>query len=344
MFSGCFALQEIELPTSVYPTVSMANTFTNCNSISKITIPSTYNITTLASAFNACRTLNELILPNNAQNSLTSMNSMCNFCSNLKSVVMPTSLNACTSLTGVFANCSALQSVIFPSTMNACTDASQVFNGCYNLESFVFPTSMSSNTAFFLTFNACVKLQSITLPATTGNITNYNSVFRDCYSLETLTLPTSPQSTALTTLNLAFSNTYKLKTINNVDKLGNPSTSSTIYVDGTGLLYQNQVLTSLDFYTKFSKFEAYGNSASPLLYSKLNSLRLRNNGAGQYAGTSPQINISYTDLGQAALVQVFNDLPTITAKTINITGATGAAALTAPERAIATGKGWTIIG
>jgi len=49
-------------------------------------------------------------------------------------------------------------------------------------------------------------------------------------------------------------------------------------------------------------------------------------------------------LGQAALVQVFNDLPTITAKTINITGASGAAALTAPERAIATGKGWTITG
>ena len=80
------------------------------------------------------------------------------------------------------------------------------------------------------------------------------------------------------------------------------------------------------------------------IIAKLNSLRLRNNGTGQYAGTSPQINISYTSLGQAALVQVFNDLPTVTSKTINITGASGAAALTAPERAIATGKGWTITG
>ena len=49
-------------------------------------------------------------------------------------------------------------------------------------------------------------------------------------------------------------------------------------------------------------------------------------------------------LGQAALVQVFNDLPTLVGKTINITANPGAALLTAGERAIATGKGWTIIG
>jgi hypothetical protein len=100
-------------------------------------------------------------------------------------------------------------------------------------------------------------------------------------------------------------------------------------------------LTTLDFYTKFSKLGLEGLST---IKAKLNSLRLRNNGSGQYGGASPQINISYTKLSQAALVQVFNDLPTVTSKTINITGATGAAALTAPERAIATGKGWTITG
>ncbi len=77
---------------------------------------------------------------------------------------------------------------------------------------------------------------------------------------------------------------------------------------------------------------------------KLTSLRLRNSGSGQYAGSSPQIDIRYNSLGQAALVQVFNDLPTIVSKTINITDNPGAALLTAPERAIATGKGWTIVG
>jgi hypothetical protein len=49
-------------------------------------------------------------------------------------------------------------------------------------------------------------------------------------------------------------------------------------------------------------------------------------------------------LGTGSLVDVFNDLPTLTGKTINITGASGAASLTAGQRAIATGKGWTITG
>jgi hypothetical protein len=77
------------------------------------------------------------------------------------------------------------------------------------------------------------------------------------------------------------------------------------------------------------------------IQSKLSSLRLRNNGTGQYGGASPQINISYTSLNAAALDQVFTDLPTVTSKTINITGASGAAGC---NRAIATGKGWTVTG
>ena len=75
----------------------------------------------------------------------------------------------------------------------------------------------------------------------------------------------------------------------------------------------------------------------------LQSLRLTQGGS-TYTSTSPQINCSYMQLGQAALVQVFNDLPTLVGKTINITANPGAALLTAGERAIATGKGWTIIG
>ena len=52
-------------------------------------------------------------------------------------------------------------------------------------------------------------------------------------------------------------------------------------------------------------------------------------------------------MSQANLVQLFNDMAaqgSVTAKTINITQATGAAALTAGERAIITSIGWTIIG
>lgn len=62
-----------------------------------------------------------------------------------------------------------------------------------------------------------------------------------------------------------------------------------------------------------------------------------------FTGSSPQINVSYTGLDQAALVALFNSLPTVTAgQVINVTGAVGAASLTAEQLAIATNKGWTV--
>ncbi len=57
----------------------------------------------------------------------------------------------------------------------------------------------------------------------------------------------------------------------------------------------------------------------------------------------PQINVSYTGLDRGALVNLFNSMPTVTNNQVcNITGATGAADLTADDLAIATGKGWTV--
>jgi hypothetical protein len=76
-------------------------------------------------------------------------------------------------------------------------------------------------------------------------------------------------------------------------------------------------------------------------------VRLLNTGAGQWTGTSPQINVSYTNMSTAQLVQLFNDMAaqgTVVSKTINITGATGTAGLTPADRLIVTSKGWTITG
>lgn len=59
--------------------------------------------------------------------------------------------------------------------------------------------------------------------------------------------------------------------------------------------------------------------------------------------TSPQLDVSYTGLNRAALVNLFNSMPTVSASQVcNVTGATGAADLTADDLAIATDKGWTV--
>ena len=59
--------------------------------------------------------------------------------------------------------------------------------------------------------------------------------------------------------------------------------------------------------------------------------------------SSPQINVAYTGLDRQALRRLFKSMPTVSANQVcNITGATGAADLTAEDLAIATDKGWTI--
>ena len=195
----------------------------------------------------------------------------------------------------------------------------------------------------FTMFQNCRQLRSVVFPnnASMTLISNFTSLFNTCYSLQSVTLP-PVRSNSLNNATNMFAATPSLTGITNIEYIGNSGSTTTTYVNGTTMGSTSGVL-SLDFYCKFSKLELNGTNTTTG-FNALNSLRLRNSGSGQYGGTSPQINISFTDLGQAALVQVFNDLPTITAKTINITDATGAAALTAGERAIATGKGWTIVG
>lgn len=70
---------------------------------------------------------------------------------------------------------------------------------------------------------------------------------------------------------------------------------------------------------------------------------LRVSSSAPFDATAPQINVSYTGMDRNALVQLFNDLPIVSAgQIISIVGATGASDLTADDEAIATAKGWTI--
>jgi len=242
----------------------------------------------------------------------------------------------------LFNGCQNLRTITIPGASITATSFGSAFAACTNLQSATLPADATSATNFSSLFSGDIALKNATLPTNVGAVTTYASAFSAAYNVQTVVLPTT-QTTTVTTMSNMFNNCYSLTSITNLDKIGNPATgaANVTYVDGTAAFYQCVSLTTIDMYCKFSKFEAFSTNSAQ---AGLTSLRLRNNGAGQYGGTSPQINLRFTSLGQAALVQVFNDLPTVTSKTIDITSASGAAALTAPERAIATGKGWTITG
>ena len=345
-FQFCSSLPEITLPTTVSASpINLQQTFWSCFSLSAITIPSSYNIGTLSSTFETCPNLVTCNLPNNAQNSITTMSFAFSGCSSLLNLTLPTSLNAVNTLANTFNNCINLKSLAFPANMNAVANIQSCFQNCASLTSLTLPTSMTALTSVGLgaAFSGCLELRNLVFPATVGaGISLFNALNSNpgLPSLETVTFPTT-QTTGVTTLANNFNYCQGLTGAFNVDKIGNNSTATTTYITGTTLMGANVAarrLLSLDFTCKFSTFVFNGTVTRPLA---LNSLRLRNNGAGQYAGASPQVNVSFTSLGTAALDQLFTDLPTVTSRTINITGTPGAATCT---RSIATSKGWTVTG
>lgn len=135
-----------------------------------------------------------------------------------------------------------------------------------------------------------------------------------------------------------------LTALNNATKLKhfptfNVSTSNTQFIAYRLDSLENTVIDDSQN-TARKVFRLYGTSTNPT--SGLKGLTVSNVAPFDYA-TAPQIDVSYTGLDRAALVNLFNSLPTVSASQVcTITGATGASDLTASDIAIVTGKGWTL--
>jgi len=129
-----------------------------------------------------------------------------------------------------------------------------------------------------------------------------------------------------------FYNCYSLRIINNLEYLGSQTSAS----DFTNFLRDAQAITgTLTIASKLSRIGIYGQSGHNL---KCTGIRLTN-GTSTWTGSSPQIDVSYCSLDATALNTLFGDLPTLSGKTIKITGNPGASTC---DTSIATSKGWTV--
>jgi len=349
-FLNCYSLTNITLP-NIAPSaaVDFTSTFSSCFSLSEVTIPSTYLLSGLGSTFNLCRSLKSVTLPNNTQNSLTTFASCFTSCNRLQSVVLPTAMTSLTSTANMFQNCFTLTGATFPATLSLLNTMNAMFNNCYSLQTVTLPTTINGNTAACFTgmFSGAQRIKSITLPATITNNTipnTFASTFQNCFSLTSITLPTS-NLTALATATSTFNACRSLTGITNMSSFGGSATGGTI-ITTSAFATDARSLLSLTLPSRLTKLEVNGTTGTGN-QSNMTSLRLSNVGTGQWGGTSPQIDVSYTSLSTAALNLLFADMAaqgTVTSKTINITSATGAAGLTAGDRLVITSKGWTITG
>lgn len=314
MFMNCYGLNAIKIPISWGNVVNTQYMFYGCYSLKAIILPNSWGkITTTYSMFYSCNTLTSITLPT-SWGLITTTNKMFNFCKNLTDIDCGTDWGNVTDATSMFDNCSALINVKLPDSWGKVTTTDSMFY-------------------------QCAGLINIKLGVSWGLMRICANMFYQCSNLMKVTLPTTSSThTGLFNIGLMFHQCYSLKVIENFEYLKTASAAMQNF---------NNVVTNCDYLESLNVTGLVGyilvNGESATYPNRLKSLRLTNQ-SSTFTGTSPQINVSYTQLSKDALVVLFNDLPSLTSKTINITGSLGATGLTAEDRIIATSKGWTIIG
>lgn len=208
---------------------------------------------------------------------------------------------------------------------------SNVFAECINLKTvpIIDNTNNSGKTSQF--FLNCKKLKYIKLTGDSwaNNIAWYGREFEGCESLEQVDSPILRLGWA------TFAECKKLKRFN-AAVLSNAEITGTFegcyslepfFIDTSNVVFTSRYIRIL------------GSSTN----QRLNLIGLVVNPNSTFTSRSPQINVSYTNMNRGALVNLFNSLPTVTGGQVcDVTGASGAADLSADDLAIATAKGWTV--
>jgi len=301
----------------------------NCVDLQSCVIPTFASVSNTSNMFASCYALSSITLPT-SWGSVSNTSYMFVSCYALSSITLPTSWGSVSNTSYMFSSCYALSSITLPTSWGSVSNTPNMFSYCYALSSITLPTSWGSVSNTSAMFSSCYALSSITLPTSWGSVSNTSNMFSYCRALSSITLPTSWGSVSNTS-NM-FSHCHSLKYINNIDYLGSISVACdfTDFAKNCEFLQTTTTIASL-----ISKIGIYGASGYKL---KVTSIRLTN-ASSTFGGSSPQVNVSYTDLDATALNTLFGDLPTLTGKTIVITGCTGAATC---DTSIATGKGWTV--
>jgi hypothetical protein len=331
IFSSMPALESITLPTSWRNVTSTLSMFNACYNLRSVNLPDSWgNIFQISGMFSTCSNLREITLPA-TWGSISSTQAMFSNCNNLVSVTLPASWGSISVATQMFFLCTSLKEITLPSSWGFITAAGNMFTYCYNLIKANIPANWNSIGDFTSAFENCYNLSYVTPCTTLGGAPNMTSMFKNCFSLPSFSFPAA--SNNVPNITSAFVNCTSLIAVTNFGSVG---ASNTNQQDGTSFDGSN-LLETVSVGCRLSKFSMAGTTTNQM---RLNSLRLTN-ASSTFGGTSPQVNVSYTSLGIAALNQLFTDLPSAAGKTINITGCTGAAGCT---RTIATAKGWTVTG
>ena len=251
------------------------------------------------------------------ENNLTNFSNMFSGCSALTTIPLLDTSNS-TNFGGTFANCYALTTIPLLNTSKS-TNFSDMFSGCSSLTSIPL-LDTSKSTTFSGMFANCYALTTIPLLDTSKG-TDFGGTFANCYALTTIPLLNTSKSTNFSNM---FSGCYALTTI--------PLLDTSKGTDFDSMVNSCFSLTTIPALVTTAETQGFGYLFYLVSLTSINAV-LRDS-----------VYFYYCGLGHDAIVAIFNNLPVMTGKTIGIaTNTAGGSALTAPEIAIATNKGWTVV-
>lgn len=356
-FFSCTTLEEVDFLVANGSTLGnvtdFSSTFQGCVDLKRIPNINMSKGASFSNTFNQCVSIVEFPPLNCFLG--TNFTSMFNQCfSMLKNPTIITDVNKTKNFQNMFTNCYSMEEFVDFNTQRS-NNYSGMFQNCYNLKT--MPTVFKTNQLVtFVTnsmFASCNKLlrapeMDLTTSTTTG------AMFSSCFSLEYV----PDYIFGGTNMFGMFSSCSNLKKIPNITFLSGAGTINMgSCFNGCNSLeeapnwdmskaFEVQNMFNLNF--KILRCPAW-NLSNVTATSSFGGGGMFLNNNSMYKndcfGMRYTISFGNCNLSRNELVKIFNNLGTaVGAQTITISGNYGASTLTAPERAIATGKGWTIVG
>jgi surface protein len=318
MFNGCSTLETIPLLNT--PLIrSTAYMFSNCRSLQTIPLFNTIEVTDMNNMFYNCNSLQTIPLLNTIN--VRYMSSMFYGCSSLQTIPLVNTTNVI-NMNNMFTTCTILQTVPLLDTSNV-TNISNMFYSCSSLQTIPLLDTVKVTTMGYM-FTYCNSLKTIPLLNTIA-VTDMNNMFASCSSLQTVPLF---NTIAVTSMSNMFASCNSLQAV---------PLFNTIAV--------TNMINAFSYCHALQTIPAF-NANLVTVSSRLNSLFNASYSISKISLTNIRITFSISNLklSAPAIIEVFNNLETVTGQTLTITGNWGIASLTAADRLIATNKGWTITG
>ena len=315
MFNGCYSLQAVPLFNTASVT-TMAYMFNGCYSLQAVPLFNTASVTTMNYMFSSCYSLQAVPLFNTA--AVTTMNYMFSSCPSLQTVPLFNTASV-TTMAQMFYYCSSLQAVPLFNTASV-TTMNYMFSSCYSLQAVPLFNTAAVTTMNYM-FSSCPSLQTVPL-FNTAAVTNMTQMFAYCYGLQTVPLF---NTAAVTNMTQMFNSCYTLQTV----PLFNTAAVTTM-VNMFQSCYGLQTVPALDCaaVTSSANFASMFTSDTQLARIKATGIKYT-------------FSVASCKLSDAALNEIYTNLPTVTGQTITVTGNYGT---TTDDPTIATAKGWTVTG